>query len=70
MLLLCNAGKEKVGYHSWILERRIPLMMGRRRKWSCRDCSNVLGLSVSFLLVSTLENERYERWSLGCSGDV
>ena len=45
-------------------------MMGRKRKCCCRDCSNVPGMSVSFLSVSVVEDERYKSWSPGCSGDA
>ena len=77
-LLLRDAKKEQVGYHSWIQEGKSPLMTGRRN-CGCRGCGMVLGLIVILLLVSVLEDEWYEefqgglvliwceRWSLGCS---
>lgn len=35
-------------------------MMGRRRKCCCKDCNDILGLSVNLLSISAFEDERYE----------
>ena len=79
-LLLHDAGKEKLGYHSWIQEGKSSLMTGRRN-CGCRGCSMVLGLIVILLFVLVLEDEQYEEflggavlvqcesWSPRCSGE-
>ena len=79
-LLLRDAGKEQVGYHSWIQEGKSTLMT-RRRNCGYRGCGMVLGLIVILLSVSVLEDEQYEEflggavlvwcesWSPRCSGE-